>query len=217
MAAPQETMPAFQFYGRDFLARTAQLTLAERGALITLWIYQWYHYRVPDHPEQLSRILGLERHDLRKVMPRVRPFFDHDPVDKSLRDPELEAIRRYHVSRRLNGEQGGRPKKTEKDQPEPHTTDPPVTVSFDLAFAKRKAKRKPAFASAFASAFTSPPTPLTMRGSRLTREERAWANRMREIHGGCHHDPECPSTTHCIARLVAWRRAEEQTGLDTTH
>jgi hypothetical protein len=55
------SLPYFNFYARDFLARAAQYSLAERGAVVSVYAWQWENGPLPDEPARLARIVGCLR------------------------------------------------------------------------------------------------------------------------------------------------------------
>ena len=50
--------PAFSFYAKDFLTGTVTMSLAERGAYVTLLAHQWDAGCVPSDPVLRARVLG---------------------------------------------------------------------------------------------------------------------------------------------------------------
>jgi len=111
--------PAFSFYANDFLVGTVTLSLAARGAYITLLAYEWDHGSVPDDPSARARVLGCARRESETLWTRLREkFFQGD--DGAWRNARLEGERLKQVERRItlarNGALGGRPK-NQKDKP----------------------------------------------------------------------------------------------------
>lgn len=72
-----EKAPAFQFYPKDFLTdgRVQTMSLAERGAYITLLCICWLEQSLPDDEVRLARIVGLPLASFRKLWPAVRQCF----------------------------------------------------------------------------------------------------------------------------------------------
>jgi len=104
-----ERSPAFSFYAKDFMLGTVTLTLAERGAYISLLAYQWDHGSVPDGPESLGRICGCSGAQAKKLWTAVGKKFLRG-VDGQWRNPRLEAERAKQLDRRemlaANGRKG---------------------------------------------------------------------------------------------------------------
>lgn len=105
--------PAFSFYAKDFLTGAAPLSLAERGAYITLLAYQWDSGGVPDNTAERARILGCVPREAERAWLRVRGKFDQGQ-DGQWRNARLERERDKQAARRealiANGVKGGRPK-----------------------------------------------------------------------------------------------------------
>ena len=107
-----EKSPAFSFYAQDFVLGTMQLSLAERGAYITLLAYQWNHGSVPADHAALARICGCAEGQMGKLWLTLGGKFPRGP-DGGCRNPRLEAERTKQETRRTalaaNGQKGGRP------------------------------------------------------------------------------------------------------------
>ena len=107
-----EKAPAFSFYAKDFMLGTLNMSLAERGAYITLLAYQWDSGSVPADALALSRVLGCSRLEAGKVWPRVSEKFKQGE-DGAWRNDRLELERTRQAARRdalaANGRLGGRP------------------------------------------------------------------------------------------------------------
>lgn len=63
--------PAFQFYARDFLTGVATLSLAERGAYISLLAHQWDSGSVPSAAHERARILGCAAAEERRLWAKI--------------------------------------------------------------------------------------------------------------------------------------------------
>ena len=89
---PSKSAPWFDFYPERFIAGTAIMELAERGAYITLLCHQWLAGSLPDDPRILARLVGGE------VAPAVLEKF---PVceDGKRRNAKLESVRGDQVER----------------------------------------------------------------------------------------------------------------------
>lgn len=105
--------PAFSFYAQDFMLGTVTLSLAERGAYITLLCYQWDLGSVPDDPAARMRILACSKRDAAAAWAGLAGKF-HQGDDGNWRNDRLELERAKQVERRaalsLNGQKGGRPR-----------------------------------------------------------------------------------------------------------
>jgi uncharacterized protein YdaU (DUF1376 family) len=91
--------PAFSFYAKDFLVGTATLSLAERGAYITLLCFQWDHGGIPDDPQQRARLLNSTVKQAEALWERLRPKFQQDD-DGTWRNARMESERMKQVARR---------------------------------------------------------------------------------------------------------------------
>lgn len=63
--------PAFQFYAKDFLVGTMEMSLAELGAYIRLLAWSWDKGPVPEDEGRRAKILGVSRLALGKVWPGI--------------------------------------------------------------------------------------------------------------------------------------------------
>jgi len=126
--------PAFQFYAKDFLTGTLTLSLAERGAYVTLLAYQWDVGVVPLEDAALIRILGCSRQEFRALWPAVSAKFER--ADDGYRNPRLEDERQrqaaFAARQRENGRRGGH-SGSRQNNPRPN---PGLTRASDLAVAK---------------------------------------------------------------------------------
>jgi uncharacterized protein YdaU (DUF1376 family) len=93
--------PAFQFYPRDFLmdGPVLAMSLAEKGAYITLLSVCWLEGAIPDDASQLARILGVPVGEFRKVWPALAPCFQRRD-DGRLVNKRLEEERRKQAAYR---------------------------------------------------------------------------------------------------------------------
>lgn len=107
-----EKSPAFSFYAKDFMLGTVTLSLAERGAYITLLAYQWDIGGVPGDTDTLARILGCSRPQAVKAWLGIVAKFQQGS-DGEWRNARLELERVKQADRRAalaaNGKRGGRP------------------------------------------------------------------------------------------------------------
>lgn len=91
-ADPSKSAPWFDFYPERFIAGTAIMELAERGAYITLLCHQWLAGSLPDDPRILARLAGGD------VPPAVLEKFPVC-VDGKRRNAKLESVRGDQVER----------------------------------------------------------------------------------------------------------------------
>ena len=120
MADPESTTgksPAFQFYPKDFLTdqNVLVMSLAERGAYITLLCLCWSDGSLPADVSKLARLIGLVPSALKKLWPAIEICFRPHPLDQDrLIHPRLERERAKQETHRLlkvnAGKKGGRPK-----------------------------------------------------------------------------------------------------------
>lgn len=70
--------PAFQFYPADFLSdiHVATMSLAERGAYITLLCYCWNEGHLDANETRLARLCGVGLSEWRKLWEALAPCFD---------------------------------------------------------------------------------------------------------------------------------------------
>jgi uncharacterized protein YdaU (DUF1376 family) len=106
--------PAFSFYAKDFMLSTVTMSLAERGAYITLLSYQWDRGAIPADLPALARLCGCSVPQARAIWKVLGPKFVLGE-DGLLRNARLEQERVKQAERReqlaANGRLGGRPPK----------------------------------------------------------------------------------------------------------
>src|SRR5262245_53915409 len=73
----REKSPAFQFYPSDFLSdiNVAAMTLAERGAYITLLCLCWTEQSLPTEHAALAKICGVPKIAFTRLWPALQPCF----------------------------------------------------------------------------------------------------------------------------------------------
>lgn len=69
MSEAKRKPPAFQFYAGDFISDglVQAMTLEERGAHISLLCHAWMDEGIPQSPERLARLLGIDRKRFEKL------------------------------------------------------------------------------------------------------------------------------------------------------
>jgi len=110
--------PAFQFYPADWLAdgHVAAMSLAERGAYITLLCFYWRERTLPNDPIRLARLVGLSPAQFRKYWPAIAPCFSVD--GDTLRQGRLDAERQKQDAFRAGQRQKGLASATARLQPD---------------------------------------------------------------------------------------------------
>ena len=102
-----ERAPAFQFYAKDWLAdsKVLAMTLAERGAYITLLSICWQEDSLPTDPKWAASTLKIWGRPFDRLWGRVLPCFYE--VDGRLRHKRLDLERSKQKSYRDRGRLGG--------------------------------------------------------------------------------------------------------------
>lgn len=125
----RETVPAFQFYPKDFLSdgKQAAMSLAEVGAYVRLLSICWLEKAIPNDVPRLARMVGATPGQMKAIWPAVRACFQADPEDASaLIHPRLDKERvkqmEFRQRQKENGRKGGRPKANPKPKPNPEVT-----------------------------------------------------------------------------------------------
>lgn len=196
----REKPPAFQFYAKDFLTGTMTMSLAERGAYISLLSHQWDKGGVPgDDVAALARLLSCERAEIEPIWGQVQQKFRRAD-DGVWRNAKLEKVRRaqelFAKKQAKNGAKGGRPRKN-----------PGLLSGFRLGSENENPKKALQSSSASSVQVQTPPTPLSAKGGRLTRKELDHAKNVRRALGGCNHEPTCQSYQDCLTRIAYDARA----------
>ena len=90
----QPALPWFKMHARDFLAAedVPLMSLAERGAYITLMCYAWNDGSLPADNAKLARLCGVTEEEFNGVWPALKPCFEKK--SKRLVHPGLEHERR---------------------------------------------------------------------------------------------------------------------------
>jgi len=103
--------PAFQFYPADFLSdeNVAMMSLAGRGAYITLLCYCWREGSIPADPGRLSRLLSVDLDTMLGLMDELEPCFSKSIADPSrLVNLRLDKEREKQESNRKEREKAGK-------------------------------------------------------------------------------------------------------------
>ena len=101
--------PAFQWYPKDFETDevAACMTLAERGAYITLLGYCWLEGSIPDDLVRLARLCRCSMREMQHVWPALEPKFPLG-LDGRRRNPRLERERAAQIAFREERSTSGR-------------------------------------------------------------------------------------------------------------
>jgi len=102
-----EKAPAFQFYPKDFLTdgHVAGMTLAERGAYITLLCLCWREGSLPFDMARLARMVDEPLPAFRRLWPTLEPCFRKE--NARLVHPGLDQERAKQAARRLASSENG--------------------------------------------------------------------------------------------------------------
>lgn len=87
-----ETRPAFPAYARDWYIGTRSLSAAARGVHMDLMTVSWINGGVPEAPDELRRIAGLDKPEWRRVWAELEAKWPVD-TDGLRRNRKLEAVR----------------------------------------------------------------------------------------------------------------------------
>jgi uncharacterized protein YdaU (DUF1376 family) len=102
--------PFMPLYIADYMADTAHLTTVEHGAYLLLIMTYWQRGEaLPDDDKKLSRIVGLQGRNWKRVRAEIEPFFDfrdgkwtHHRIER-----QLQVMRSQSHANSLNGKKGG--------------------------------------------------------------------------------------------------------------
>ncbi len=119
-----EKAPAFQFYPRDFLidGKVAAMTLAERGAYITLLCLCWTEGSLPSGMSALARLCKVSQAAFTRLWPALEPCFRGAGGDGSrIVQPRIERERQkqetYRTLKATAGREGGKAKAASQQRP----------------------------------------------------------------------------------------------------
>lgn len=191
-----EKAPAFQFYPKDFLmdGNVAGMTLAERGAYITLICLCWQEHSIPADLTRLARMVGEPPAVFRRIWPALRPCFRASPDRGRLVHPRLEREREKQEAFRLRQSAAGRASAAARLLPDGNHGSTAVQPDGNSPISDlRTAVQK------------EPPTPLHARGrtKRATRAELKHARSVLGLRfGQCRHDPTCENGDACLLAIV---------------
>lgn len=100
--------PAYQEYAATLLAQLPfrQMTLPERGLCFTMRLECWVNQRLPDSPDALAKVLGLNPDDVSRALPAAMAFFKKQ--GGFLTCPELDDYRQHLREIREKQSKGGK-------------------------------------------------------------------------------------------------------------
>lgn len=100
--------PAFQFYPADFLAdeNVALMSLAGRGAYITLMCYCWREGSIPADTNRLGRLCGIDSSAMAQLWEELSPCFEL--TNNRYQHPRLERERRKQLEHSQERRESGR-------------------------------------------------------------------------------------------------------------
>lgn len=183
--------PAFSFYAKDFLTGTVTMSLAERGAYVTLLAHQWDAGFVPGDAVARARLLGCTLAQAARVWAIVSEKFT--ACDQGYVNLRLEQERTKQADRRqklaANGSKGGASTQAKNKQ----LLKQPLEQNSSLSFPSSSSVR----------ANTSPQPPATAGGVKVTRSDREEAKTIRGSRD-CDHTPPCETYTICIEHIAVW-------------
>lgn len=116
-----EKAPAFQFYAKDFLIGTATMSLAERGAYVTLLAFQWDKGAVPSELAEVSRLWGCSVPAAKKLWAVVGSKFALG-ADGWYRNTRLEQEREKQAAFRTDQSTKGKAGATKRWNASGHST-----------------------------------------------------------------------------------------------
>jgi uncharacterized protein YdaU (DUF1376 family) len=146
-------LPYMKFWQKEYLASsdTRRLSLAAKGCLFDMLMFQWEDGRLPADPAALARMVGSDRTEFCSVWPEIEGMFE-PAGDGWIRHPKLHAEREEAIAlvaqNKENGRRGGRPPKDEAN-PSPNRKESETkptgfdSVNRKESEGKAKAKRTP--------------------------------------------------------------------------
>ena len=110
MENKQVKSPSFQFYPGDFLsdANVLVMSMAERGAYITLLCVCWQQGSLPNDMTRLSKLCGVPLSAFRKLWPALKPCFRSTKEDTGLIHPRLDRERQKQIEYKQAKSESGR-------------------------------------------------------------------------------------------------------------
>jgi uncharacterized protein YdaU (DUF1376 family) len=186
-----EKAPAFQFYPKDFLSdgKVAAMTLAERGAYITLLCLCWQERSIPAESSRLARMVGTSPAAFARLWPALEPCFhvsDDDPG--RLVHLRLEKERTKQNAYRERQSNAGRASAATRQQPEGNhgSTERQPKVNSPVSDLRTPVEEPP----------------VAPQGGRFTRDEIKHAKTVRDKRLGCIHRPRCVTVALCVEAIV---------------
>lgn len=195
-----EKAPAFQFYPKDFLmdGNVAGMSLAERGAYITLLSLCWIDQSLPTSHTQLARMVGLSVPAFLKVWPSLRPCFREAAEDTTrLIHPRLEKEREKQETYRRRQSDAGKASAARRQPQLNHgSTEAQPEGNSPVSCLQTPVKE--------------PPVVPLEGGREPTRKERKDAEGiLSKRFGRCHHSPDCADREACVLAIVIEMRTKK--------
>lgn len=156
MSKPDTWMP---LYIADYLADTTRLTTEQHGAYLLLIMDYWRNGPLPDDDAALAQVTRLQPAAWKKLRPAIARLFQiangewrHKRIDE-----ELDKASQFIAKQKANGSKGGRPKKTQSNNPNESQKKP---MGFDRDNPNHNPNKSPS-----PSPSPSPLTPSTDQSS----------------------------------------------------
>ena len=105
----KEKSPAFQFYAADFLAdeNVQAMSLAERGAYITLMAFCWREGSIPADSNRMARLCGCHADEMAELWQAIAVCFEPSAEPDRLIHPRLELEREKQAKHRKKRSEAG--------------------------------------------------------------------------------------------------------------
>lgn len=203
-----ERAPAFQFYPKDFLTdgNVAGMSLAERGAYISLLCLCWLERSLPSDIGRLANHVGVTRSVMVKLWPALSRCFRVHPDDSGrLIHPRLEAERAKQEQYRRRQSDAGKASASSRKTTEPlrdgYRGVTTVQPEFNSPISDLPSPD---------SRQIKPPNPLSAKGGRVKRAERKLAEKILDSRfGRCHHDHDHDGNREsCLMAIIHEQRTK---------
>lgn len=164
--------PAFRFYAQDFLNGSQTLTLAERGAYITLLCYQWDKGKVPETIREISQVLGCSTKQGESIWLHLAHKFPKDKRGRR-KNKRMEAERRKQQSfskvQSIKGKLGGKGRSRGLAPANPGQAPVSLSSSFSSSY-KKSTKAAPAAGTHLSDALPTAATEVFM-AAKIRKEQ----------------------------------------------
>ena len=100
--------PCYQVYAANILSdmKFRQSDLATRGLIHTMQLECWVNHRLPNDPDILAKVLGLDAGEVAAALPSAMDFFSLDSEGNF--SPQLEDYRTHLIEIRGKQKEGGK-------------------------------------------------------------------------------------------------------------